>query len=615
MSTTIKSTETPELELVSVAEDALVQNDEQILDNTDTLDSATADSEQVELVVDTEVAGKSKSELVDMLAQILENNAAEDVRPQVEQIKTAFYKIHRQQVDARIKEAAEQGVEAEVVADADELRLKELFKKYRDARDKAAAESDKIKEENYRLKSEIIEELKSLISSEETLNVTFARFRELQARWKEIGQVPQAKVNDMWETYNLHVERFYDFVKINKELRDLDLKKNLEAKVALCEAAEALAEQTNIVEAFRKLQKLHDQWRETGPVAPEQKESLWERFKAASSVVNRRHQEHFESLKQEQVKNLEAKVALCEAAEALVATVPASHKEWNKANERLIELQGQWRTIGFAPKKDNAKIYDRFRAACDKFFELKHSFYADVKDDMEQNLAQKIALCEAAEALTGGDDWKAATDRLLELQAEWKKIGTVSRRHADAIWRRFRAACDKFFESKSAYFANVEGGYADNLQKKQALLEEMNAADVKVGGYDLIKDYQRRWSEIGFVPIKHKEEIARLYKQAIDRMFAVVRGADRENSLNKFKERVNSMRQGGERRLRTEREKLYNRVRQLEQEVATLENNIGFFSKSKGAESFIAEVEEKIVKAKRDIADTIAKIKLIDDNQ
>lgn len=615
MSTTIKSTETPELELVSIAEDALVQNDELILDNTDTLDSATAECEQVDQVVETDVAGKSKSELVDMLAHILENNAAEDVRQQVEQIKTAFYKIHRAQVDARNKEAAEQGVEAEVVADVDELRLKELLKLYRDARDKALAESDKIKEENYRLKCEIIEELKSLISSEETLNVTFARFRELQSCWKEIGQVPQSKVNDVWETYNLHVERFYDFVKINKELRDLDLKKNLEAKVALCEAAEALAEQVNIVEAFRKLQKLHDQWRETGPVAPEQKEALWERFKAASSVVNRRHQEHFESIKQEQVKNLEAKVALCEAAEALVVTAPTSHKEWNKANERLMELQGQWRGIGFAPKRDNAKIYDRFRAACDKFFELKHAFYADVKDDMEQNLVQKVALCEAAEALTGGDDWKAATDRLLELQAEWKKIGTVSRRHADAVWRRFRAACDKFFENKSAHFANVEGGYADNLQKKQALLEEMNAADVKAGGYDLIKEYQRRWSEIGFVPIKHKEEIAKLYKQAIDRMFAVVRGADRENSLNKFKEKVNSMRQGGERRLRSEREKLYNRVRQLEQEVATLENNIGFFSKSKGAESFIAEVEEKIVKAKRDIADTIAKIKLIDENQ
>jgi hypothetical protein len=608
MPTTIKSTETPELELVSVAEDASVQSDEQVLENVESQDPAAAEVEQSESAVEAQVVGKSKGELVEMLAQLLEDGSVEDIRSQVEQIKTAFYKIHRAQVDARLKEVSEQGVEAEAVQDADELRLKELLKKYRDARDKATAESDKVKEENYRLKCEIIEELKSLISSEETLNVTFARFRELQARWKEIGQVPQAKVNDLWETYNLHVERFYDFVKINKELRDLDLKKNLEAKQALCEAAEALAEQSNIVEAFRKLQKLHDQWRETGPVAAEQKETLWDRFKAASSVINRRHQEHFESLKQEQLKNLEVKTALCEAAEALVATVPTSHKEWNKANERLIELQAQWRTVGFAPKKENAKIYDRFRAACDKFFECKHSFYADVKDDMEQNLAQKVALCEAAEALVESEDWKAATDKILELQAEWKKIGTVSRRHADAIWRRFRAACDKFFERKSAHFATVEGGYADNLQKKHALIEEMNAADVKAGGYELIKEFQRRWSEIGFVPIKHKEEVAKLYKAAVDRMFAVVRGADRENSLNRFKDKVNSMRQNGERRLRSEREKLYNRVRQLEQEVATLENNIGFFSKSKGAESFIAEVEEKIVKAKRDIADTIAKI-------
>ena len=615
MPTTIKSTETPELELVSIAEDASVQSNEQVLENVESQDPAAAEVEQSESAVEAQVVGKSKGELVEMLAQLLEDGSVEDIRSQVEQIKTAFYKIHRAQVDARLKEVSEQGVEAEAVQDADELRLKELLKSYREARDKATAESDKVKEENYRLKCEIIEELKSLISSEETLNVTFARFRELQARWKEIGQVPQAKVNDLWETYNLHVERFYDFVKINKELRDLDLKKNLEAKQALCEAAEALAEQSNIVEAFRKLQKLHDQWRETGPVAAEQKETLWDRFKAASSVINRRHQEHFESLKQEQLKNLEVKTALCEAAEALVATVPASHKEWNKANERLIELQAQWRTVGFAPKKENAKIYDRFRAACDKFFECKHSFYADVKDDMEQNLSLKTALCEAAEALIESEDWKAATDKILELQAEWKKIGTVSRRHADAIWRRFRAACDKFFERKSAHFATVEGGYADNLQKKHALIEEMNAADVKAGGYELIKEFQRRWSEIGFVPIKHKEEVAKLYKAAVDRMFAVVRGADRENSLNRFKDKVNSMRQNGERRLRSEREKLYNRVRQLEQEVATLENNIGFFSKSKGAESFIAEVEEKIVKAKRDIADTIAKIKLIDDGE
>ena len=305
MPTTIKSTETPELELVSIAEDASVQSNEQVLENAESQDPAAAEVEQSESAVEAQVVGKSKGELVEMLAQLLEDGSVEDIRSQVEQIKTAFYKIHRAQVDARLKEVSEQGVEAEAVQDADELRLKELLKSYREARDKATAESDKVKEENYRLKCEIIEELKSLISSEETLNVTFARFRELQARWKEIGQVPQAKVNDLWETYNLHVERFYDFVKINKELRDLDLKKNLEAKQALCEAAEALAEQTNIVEAFRKLQKLHDQWRETGPVAAEQKETLWDRFKAASSIINRRHQEHFEAIKAEQVKNFE----------------------------------------------------------------------------------------------------------------------------------------------------------------------------------------------------------------------------------------------------------------------------------------------------------------------
>ena len=612
MSTTINSTQTPELEVVSVAEDASVQVIEQVSQIIESEDCHDPADEGAEMIV---VTGKSKAALVDMLAELIKEGSVEGIKEQVESIKTAFYKIHRAQVDARLKEAAEQGVEIEITPDADEARLKELLKVYREARDKVVAETEKVKEENYRLKCEIIEELKALVMSEETLNATYTRFRELQARWKEIGQVPQSKVNDLWERYNLHVEHFYDFIKINKELRDLDLKKNLEAKVALCESAEALAEQGNIVEAFRKLQKLHDQWRETGPVAAEHKEPLWERFKAASSVINRRHQEHFEGIKQEQLKNLEAKTALCEAAELLISTPPASHKEWNKANERLIELQNQWRTIGFAPKKDNTKIYDRFRTACDRFFELKHAFYADVKDDMEHNLTLKEALCEAAELIQDSEEWKEATEKLQELQAEWKKIGSVSRRHADNVWRRFRAACDHFFERKSAHFANVEDSYTQNLNKKRALIDEMNSADISAGGYDLIKEFQRRWSEIGFVPIKHKEEIAKLYKQAVDRLFAVVRGNDRENSLNKFKEKVNSMRQNSERRLRSEREKLYNRVKQLEQEVATLENNIGFFSKSKGAESLIAEVEEKIVKTKRDIADIIAKIKMIDDGE
>ena len=614
---TIKSTETPELEVVSIAEDASIecveQNSEIIEEQAPDVEELSPEQEdQSEVVVEYQIAGKSKAELVDMLAFLLEQDLVADIRHHVEEIKTAFYKLHRAQVD-KVKQSEEvEQQDVEVVADADELRLKQLLKLYRERRDRATAESEKVKEENYRLKLEIIEELKSLISSEETINVTFNRFRELQARWKEIGQVPQAKVNDLWETYNLHVERFYDFVNINKELRDLDLKKNLEAKTALCDTAEALAEQDNVIEAFHKLQKLHDQWREIGPVAADQKEALWERFKAASSIINRRHQEHFESIKQEQLNNLERKVALCEAAEALVATAPTSHKDWNKASERLMELQTEWRTIGFAPKRDNTKIYDRFRAACDRFFELKHAFYAEVKGDMEQNLALKQALCEAAEALQESEDWKQATERLLELQAEWKKIGSVSRRHTESIWLRFRAACDRFFERKSAHFAGIEDQFAQNLAKKQALIEEMNSADISMGGYDTIKEYQRRWSEIGFVPIKHKDEIQKLYKQAVDRLFAIVRGADREQNLNRFKERVNSLKQSGDRRLRSEREKLYNRVRQLEQEVATLENNIGFFSKSKGAEAMIAEVKDKIAKTKREIADTVAKIKLID---
>lgn len=620
MATTIKSTQAPEIEAVSVAEDVLIENVEQQSEclESDSAAEETVVSEAQTLVDDVvakRVVGMSKSELVAALAELLESDSEQNIRPQVEEIKTAFYKIHRSQVDSKIKEATEQGVTLELTPDADEARLKELLKVYRERRDQEVAASDKIKEENYSLKLEIIEELKALISSEETLNVTFNRFRELQARWKAVGPVPQAKVNDLWETYNLHVERFYDFVKINKELRDLDLRKNLEAKSALCDSAEALTEESNVVEAFRKLQKLHEQWRETGPVASEQKDALWERFKAASSIINRRHQEHFEGLKSEQLANLERKTALCEAAELIVSNPPTTHKEWNKANERLLELQTEWRTIGFAPKKENTKVYDRFRTACDKFFELKHNFYADVKDDMERNLSLKEALCEAAELIKDSEEWKEATEKLLELQAEWKKIGAVSRRHADSIWKRFRAACDCFFERKSAHFAGVESQYAENLQRKEALIEEMNAADVKSGGYDMIKEFQRRWSEIGFVPVKHKDDIQKRYKQAVDRLFSVVRGADREQSINRFKEKVSSMRAGSERRLKSERERLYNRVRQLEQQVATLENNIGFFSKSKGAEALIADVEEKIAKTKRDIADTIAKIKLIDDGE
>ena len=419
-------------------------------------------------------------------------------------------------------------------------------------------------------------------------------------------------MKDIWETYNLHVENFYNFIKINKELRDLDLKKNYEQKVALCESAEALVEEPSVVEAFRKLQKYHDEWRETGPVANEYKEPLWERFKEASSRINRRHQEYFEGIKREQTKNLELKSGLCEQAETLLAQPLTSRKEWTRANERLLEIQKVWKTIGFAPKKDTTRIYERFRNACDKFFEAKRAYYASMKDEMEHNLQLKTELCEAAEALQHSEEWKKATDELIALQARWKETGAVSRRHADAIWKRFRAACDAFFERKSAYFSEVDAAYSENLRKKQALLDEMAAADVREGGYEVIRDFQRRWSEIGFVPIKQKEAVQKRYKQAVDELFAQLRGSERDRSMNRFRERVSSLREGDGRRLHSERERLYNRVRQLEQEIALLENNIGFFSNSKNAEALVAGVRDKIRKVREEMAATIEKVKLID---
>lgn len=579
------------------------------------LDDETAEEQAVEDVNMQDLNSLNKEQLVELFATQLDNEPIHTLRKSVEAIKIAFYKLHRAEVDAARKAfEAEAGEGAEFVpsVDAAEVRLKDLFKEYRRRRDEYIADLDKHKEENLKVKLEIIEELKELVNSDETLNNTFAKFRELQQRWKDTGVVPQTKVKDLWETYNLHVENFYNFIKINKELRDLDLKKNYEQKVALCEQAEALVMEPSIVDAFHKLQKLHDEWRETGPVANEHKEVLWERFKAASSRINKQHQDHFEGIKQEQMKNLQLKTELCAKTEALIEQPYTSHKEWNKASESLLEIQKVWRTIGFAPKKDNTQIYERFRSACDRFFEAKRDFYAGVKSEMEHNLQLKQEICQAAEALQTSEDWKHATDELIALQAKWKSVGAVPRRYSDQVWKRFRAACDKFFERKAQHFAGVENEHAVNLERKLALIEEMKAADIKTGGYDMIKEFQRRWSEIGYVPIKQKDAVQKKYKEAVDVMFATLRGSERDRSMNRFKERLQNMKGSGDKRLRSERERLYNKVRQMEQDIALLENNIGFFSKSKNADAMIADIREKIAKAKRELQDTIEKVRLID---
>ena len=560
-------------------------------------------------------AGKGKEELVALFARMLEEQPVQSIRRDVEALKIAFYRIRRAEVEAARRKFVEEGGSEEDFApavDGAEVQLKELFKEYRHRRDEFIANLEAEKEKNLQVKLGIIEELKELVNSDETLNHTFNKFRELQQRWKETGIVPQQNVKDLWETYNLHVENFYSFIKINKELRDLDLKKNYEQKIALCEQAEALVLEPSVVEAFHKLQKLHDEWRETGPVANEYKEVLWERFKAASSRINKQHQEHFESLKGEQVKNLELKTELCAATEELAAQPLTTRKEWNRASDRLLEIQKTWKTIGFAPKKDNNRIYERFRTACDKFFEAKRQFYAGVKAEMEHNLQLKTEICEAAESLMNSEEWKKATDELIALQARWKEIGAVSRRHSDAIWKRFRAACDKFFERKASHFASVDGEHEENLRQKLALLDEMAAADVKAGGYDVIREFQRRWGEIGFVPIKQKDAVQKKYKAAVDALFNTLRGSERDRSMNRFREKVSTLKSAGSNRLRSERERLYNKVRQLEQEIGLLENNIGFFAKSKNAEALVADVKAKIDRAREEMAAAIEKVKLID---
>lgn len=581
-------------------------------------ESSAIDEAPKENASTTDYNGKSKADLLAILADILANKPVQTIRRDVEAIKIAFYKTYRAEVERARRAFVEAGGKLEEFVptpDDAEQRLKELFAEYRTKRNEFIAKLEEEKENNYKIKLQIIEELKELIDSNETLNQTFNTFRDLQQRWKETGPVPQAYVKDLWETYNLHVENFYNFIKINKELRDLDLKKNYETKLQLCEEAEELVLDPSPVNAFHKLQKLHEQWRETGPVANEYKEQLWERFREASTKINKRHQEYFNSIKEEQKHNLELKTELCVKTEELSVAPLSTRKEWNKASEQLIDIQKVWKTIGFAPKKDNTKIYERFRNACDKFFENKRNFYLQIKAEMENNLHLKNDICAAAEALQESEEWKKATDELIALQKRWKEIGPVSRRYSDAIWKRFRSACDKFFERKAAFFASLDQQYEDNLAKKKQLLEELKTFVVenKERGFEALKELQHRWAEIGFVPIKQKEAIQKEYRKAVDTIFAKLRSNEKENRLERFKGKISSIAEGGDRRrLRFERDRLYNKMKQIESDIALLENNIGFFSKSKNAEAMIREVNNKIAKAKEEMATLIEKIEMID---
>ncbi len=586
-------------------------------------EEASADQEGVqvdELSAEQEeqrIAEMNLQELCDKLVKDIEELPILQLRTPVEQTKIAFYKKVKAVDDAKKAAFIEAGGDVDeykAEISAEEIRFKELLMLYRNKRDQAFAKSEEQKEANYKAKLEIIEELKTLVNSTETLGQTFATFRELQTKWKEIGIVPMGVTKDLWETYHHHTENFYNFVKINKELRDIDLKRNYETKLSLCEQAEALFELPSAVSAFNELQKLHDLYREAGPVALEFKEQLWERFKAASSRVNKRHQEHYDVIKEEQERNLALKKEICEKVEGFSALPLVSAKEWNEVQDQVTELQKVWKTIGFAPKKDNNAIYERFRAACDKFFDTKREFFAGMRTEMDDNLQLKTDLCVQAEALSESEDWKATTDALVELQKEWKKIGPVSRKYSDSVWKRFRAACDKFFERKSEHFKGVDGQYTGNLEAKLAVIEELKAMQGSEElTFDTLKEVMQRYSAIGFVPIRKKEALAKEYKKVCDSLFEFLRAKEGSSRIEKYRQKVSAAKAAGEsRNVGSDREKMLNKLRNLEAEVKLLENNIGFFGSSKGASALVADVERKIEKVKGEMAEIIQKIKIID---
>ena len=565
-------------------------------------------------------SGFSRKELVETLALIVENRPPAEIIDDVTRIKEFFYKKTKAEFnEKRLNFAKEGGNIEEFRPEPDELenRIRVILETYRNRRSDFNRIQESEKQENLHKKLEIIEQIKDLVNREEAINKTFQEFRNLQNEWHAIGIVPQTAVKDLWENYHHSVEIFYDYIKINRELRDLDLKKNLEAKIVLCEKAEELLLEPNAVNAFKLLQDFHNQWREIGPVPHENKNDVWERFREATSKVNKRHHEFFEKQKDDQKRNFDAKTALCEKVEEIAAGEILTFADFREKSEAILECQKLWKTIGFAPKKHNNKIYQRFRVACDTFFEKKRSFFAESKEIQVRNLQLKTELCLKAEALQESTDWKDTSEMLIRLQKEWKETGPVPKKYSEKIWKRFRKACDTFFTRKSEYFAGRDTSYEDNLKAKLAILDELeafNPGEDMRAGFDQLKDIQKRWMEIGYVPFNRKEEIARRYKEVLNRQFDKLKLDDEDKNILRYSSKVDSAKSNPRtaRKVRGEREKFYSKIKQLESDIVLWENNIGFFAKSANADNMIREVEEKIAEARRNIKILEEKVKLID---
>ena len=566
-------------------------------------------------------AALTKEEIIKRFEEILQN--IENVgRQDIEHLKQAFYKIRKHETDAARKAFVENGGDADAfVPEADEYeqKFKELVSAIKEKRTEIAKAAEQLKEENLEKKNRIIEKIKEFISSGEDVNKYYNEFKQLRQEWNDIKLIPQEKATELWKNYQLYVERFYDLLKINNEFRTYDFKKNLELKTALCEAAEKLEEEPDVVSAFYQLQNLHHEFREIGPVAPEMREEIWGRFKKASTVINKKHQQHFEELKAKEQGNYEAKQAICEKIESIDCTALKTFADWDEKTNEVIALQSEWKTIGFAPQKLNVKIFERFRAACDAFFKAKSEFYKTIKTEKNENLQRKIALAERAEALKDSTDWKKTTEELTRLQKEWKTIGSVSKKYSDAVWNRFISACDYFFEQKKNMFAGQKSEEQANLAAKLELIEQIESIPEDADAAEAlktVKELQEKWNSIGFVPFKEKDKIYKRFIASVDKWYDSYRQGVSDRKISAFKDnidRIASKDGNAVNGLYRERDKVVKMYESMKSELATYENNMSFLNVSSKNSSFMQEINKKIEKLKSDIKLAEEKLAAIDE--
>lgn len=544
----------------------------------------------------------SKEKILSYAKKLLHEPDIAVVAAQIDQVKIAFYKKHKAEIDYKRNKYLDEGGVPEdfkLPTDLSEAEFKVVFKKLQQIRAKYNAQQEEIKQRNLEQKHAIIEKIKVLITKQESLNKTFEEFKELQRQWNAIGPVPPSAASDVFKSYNYAIEQFYDYIEINKALRDLDYKKNIEAKTALCEKAEALCESNDIVMAGRILQDLHEQWKSIGPVPKEMREPMWQRFSKASSILNKKQQEFFIKLKAEQKQNLARKIVLAEQLEAICSATMLNAKDWQQATSKVIELQNQWKNTGYADRPDDSKVSRRFKKASDLFFRKRRVFFQQNKAMLEQNCLALQQLCEQAEKLVNTDDWNKATDEMKKLQRKWKNVGPVSKKDVTTLWQRFKAAGDNFFAKKSEYHAFLITSLDDNFKKKEALIAEMENFAFTGNAHDdlhAIKNFQRRWAEIGKVPENKKVEIQKKYNLVINQLFDKVNINQAEKKMLLFKDKINNLQAlpEGKKLLLVEREKTVKRYRQLENETILLENNKGLFRKSKNADAIIREIDNKI---------------------